>query len=88
MSREAINAAVEEAVSKVLPAADLGGTPHLPRAVIAERIAAVAAHLAKNEVAAARDRDGASWDDVAHAFGISPHNTSERFRTAPIGLPQ
>ena len=87
VSQEAITAAVDEVIAKVLPA-DLGDTPHLPRAVIAGRIAAVAAHLSKSEVAAARDRDGASWYDVPHAFGISPHNESERFRTALIGLPQ
>jgi hypothetical protein len=87
IAHETIDAAVEEALSRLLPA-DLGDKPHLPRAVLAERIAAVASHLEKSEVAAAIDRDGASWGDVAHAFGISLHDAQQRFRTTPRGLPE
>jgi hypothetical protein len=81
-----IESAVEVALGNLLPAG-AGGATHLARAVMAERIAAAAAHLSKNEVTAARESDGASWDDVAHAFGISAHDAHERFRTRGLGLP-
>jgi hypothetical protein len=60
----------------------------LTRAVIADRISAVAKHCSRDEVAAAVDTGGTSWDDVAHAFGISTQDAHERFRTAPRGLPE
>jgi hypothetical protein len=82
-----IDAAVESALAAVLPA-DLGDKPHLARAVIAEQISAVAKHRSRNEVAAALEQDGSSWDDVAQAFGISTHDAHEHFRTAPMGLPE
>jgi hypothetical protein len=87
VAQEAIDAAVESAVSQALPA-DVGDKTHLARAVIADRIAAVAKHRSRDEVAAAVNEDGTSWDDIAHAFGISPHDAHERFRTSPRGLPE
>ena len=87
VAQEAIDAAVESALSQVLHT-DLGDRTHLARAVIADRIAAVAKHRSRDEVAAAIDLDGRSWDEIAHAFGISPHDAHERFRTAPMGLPE
>ena len=87
VAQESIDAAVDEAVSSLLPA-DLGDRPHLVRAVMAERIAAVAAHLSKSEVAASNAQDATSWDDVAHAFGISRHDAEQRFRTSPRGIPE
>jgi hypothetical protein len=87
IAQETIDAAVDEALSHVLPA-DLGDKPHLALAVLAERMAAVAAHRSKSEVAAARDQDGMSWDDIAHAFGISPHDAQQRFLTTARGLPE
>ena len=87
VAQEAIDAAVESALSQVLHT-DLGDRTHLARAVIADRIAAVAKHRSRDEVAAAIDLDGTSWDEIAHAFGISPHDAHERFRTAPMGLPE
>jgi acyl-CoA reductase-like NAD-dependent aldehyde dehydrogenase len=85
VTHEALDAAVDQALAALLPAGDQS---HLARAAIAERLAAVAAHHATNEVAAARDQDGASWDDVAHAFGLSPRDAQARFRTRPPGLPE
>jgi hypothetical protein len=78
---------VESALAAVLPAG-LGDKSHLARAVIAERISAVAKHRSRDEVAAALEEDGTTWDDVAHAFGISTHDAHEHFRTAPMGLPE
>jgi hypothetical protein len=87
VAQEAIDAAVESALSQLVNA-DVGDKAHVARAVIADRLAAVAKHRARDEVAAAVDSDGTSWDEIAHAFGISPHDARERFRTAPRGLPE
>jgi hypothetical protein len=86
VSPEAIQTAVEDALSRVLPD-DLGGRSHLARAVVAQRIAAVANHQVHREVTAACEQDAMSWDDIGHAFGISPKTARERFRDAPMGLP-
>jgi hypothetical protein len=83
---EAIAKAFDDALSSVLPA-DLGAPAHLVRALTAQRFAAVANHREHTEVAAANEQDGMSWDDIGHAFGISPSTARERFRTAPMGLP-
>jgi hypothetical protein len=83
---EQIEKALDDALTAVLPA-DLGARPHLARAVIAQRLAAVANHRSHAEVTAACERDATSWEDVAHAFGISPETARQRFRTAPMGLP-
>jgi hypothetical protein len=48
----------------------------------------VAKHQSRNEVSSALEKDGMSWDDIAHAFGISVHDAHEHFRTAPMGLPE
>jgi hypothetical protein len=56
--------------------------------VIAERISAVAHHRSRDEVSAACQEDGMSWDDIGHAFGMSPKNAQEHFGTKPAGLPQ
>jgi hypothetical protein len=88
VDQQRIDAAVEEALAKVLPA-DLGAKPHLARSIIAERISAVALHICRTEVAAARDGQEATWEEVAHSFGISPHDANERFRTSgSLGVPQ
>ena len=63
------------------------GQSHLARAVIAQRIAAVANKRSHTEVTAAQEDGATSWDDVGHAFGISPRTARERFRTEPMGLP-
>jgi hypothetical protein len=80
-----IDEAVHDALASLLPR-NLGGQPHLTRAVIADRIAAAATRLSRAEVMAARDRDGATWDDVADAFGVTRQAAHERFRTGPDGL--
>src|SRR3954451_19771912 len=84
-SQRRIETAVEEALSGLLPSA-LGKQPHLARAVVAEKLAAAATRLARAEVMAARDEDGAIWDDVAEAFGVSRQAAHERGRTGPEGL--
>jgi hypothetical protein len=86
VSTEAVHAAVDLAMAHAVPA-ELGERSHLVRAVIAERIGAVAEHTARNEVTAARQDDDATWDEVAHAFGISRQDAEQRFRTRPLGLP-
>ena len=80
-----IDAAVDAALAAVLPV-DLGDQPKLVRTVLAQRLAAAATRLSRAEVMAARDHDGATWDDVAQAFGISRQAAHERFRTGPDGL--
>jgi hypothetical protein len=80
-----IDQAVREALAALLPRT-LGDQPHLTRAVIADRIAAAATRLSRAEVMAARDHDGATWDDVADAFGVTRQAAHERFRTGPDGL--
>jgi len=86
ISLEAIEEALDEALSRVLPD-DLGDHMHLARALTAQRFAAVANHRVHSEVSAATQVEGASWDDIGHAFGISVATAKERFRTAPMGLP-
>src|SRR6478609_5905491 len=87
ISQQTIDAAVDEAIAAVL-SGDLASEPHLARAVIAERISAVAHHRSRDEVSAACDVDGASWEEIGHAFGMSPKNAHEHFGTKPSGLPQ
>jgi hypothetical protein len=80
-----IDRAVLDALAGLLPT-QLGEQPHLTRAVLADRIAAAATRLSRVEVMAARDRDDATWDDVAAAFAITRQAAHERFRTGPDGL--
>ena len=84
-SQRSIDAAVDAAVGDLLPRA-LGDRPHLVRAVVADRVATAATRLSRAEVMAARELDGATWDDVAEAFGVSRQAAHERFRTGPDGL--
>src|SRR5947207_1250430 len=80
-----IDRAVHDALAAVLPP-HLGEQPRLTRAVLADRLAAAATRLSRAEVMAARERDDATWDDVAAAFGITRQAAHERFRTGPDGL--
>ena len=59
--------------------------PHLARAVVAQRLAESAARLARLEVAAARELDDATWQDVGDAFGIIRQSAHERFGSGPDG---
>ena len=85
VTQESIDTAVDEAIARVL--SGVPDEPHLARAVIAERISAVAHHRSRDEVAAACE-GGSSWDDIGHAFGMSPQNAKEHFGSKPAGLPQ
>jgi hypothetical protein len=86
ITQQTIDAAVDEAIAGVL-SGDLASQPHLARAVVAERISAVAHHRSRDEVSAAC-KDGVSWDDIGHAFGMSPTNAQAHFGAKPSGLPQ
>ena len=57
----------------------------LARAEALLRNAAAADRLARAEVSAARDHDGASWTDVGDALGVSRQTAHERFRSGPEG---
>ena len=85
LDQQRVDAAVETALANLLDGN--GEQGHLARALVAERLAAVAAHRVRAEVAAARDRDGASWEDVGQAFGVSSHDAHERFRTSAVPVP-
>ena len=87
ITQEAIDAAVDEAIAGVL-AGELASEPHLARAVVAERISAVAHHRSRDEVSAACAVVGASWEDVGHAFGMSATNAREHFGARASVLPQ
>jgi len=80
-----VDRAVEDVLANLLPPS-LGTQPHLTRAVLADQIAAAATRLSRAEVMAAREHDGATWDDVADAFEVTRQSAHERFRTGPDGL--
>ncbi len=63
-----------------------GSQSRLERAAVADRISAAAERLSRAEVMAARDTEGASWQDVGDAFGITRQSAHERFCTGPDGL--
>ncbi len=59
---------------------------HLDKAVLSLRLAEAADWLARVEVMAAREHDGASWANVGQALGINRQAAHERFRTGPEGM--
>lgn len=59
---------------------------HLSKAASALEVAAVAERLARQEVMAARELDGATWEQVGAALGVSRQSAHERFRTGPDGM--
>ncbi len=59
---------------------------HLDKAVLSLRLAEAADWLARVEVVAAREHDGASWADVGQALGVNRQAAHERFRTGPEGM--
>jgi len=87
ITQQVIDAAVDEAIAAVL-AGELASEPHLARAVVAERISAVAHHRSRDEVSSACTVDGASWEDIGHAFGMSPRNAQDHFGATRTGMPQ
>lgn len=77
---------IEEAV-RALVTSEAGSVgSHLERVIAALEVAAAAERLARIEVMAARDMDGASWNEVGKALGVSRQAAHERFRTGPDGL--
>lgn len=59
---------------------------HLRTAAAALALAQAADRLARAEIVLARDEDGATWEDVGEALGISRQAAHERFRTGPDGM--
>jgi hypothetical protein len=59
---------------------------HLDLAVAALGLAGAADRLARVEVIAARNENGATWEDVGDALGVSRQTAHERFRAGPDGL--
>jgi len=80
----ALDRLVRRATRKLLPPG--AGATHLDLAVAALALAAAAGRLARVEVIAARDEEGASWEDVGQALGVSRQTAHERFRAGPDGL--
>ena len=76
---------LDQAVAELV-ASLAGPGAHLDRAVVALAVAGEAERLARAEVIAARELDGASWTDVGKALGVSRQTAHERFRTGPDGM--
>lgn len=72
--------------SRLVPTRRVEGQPHLDAAAAALLLADAADRLARAEVMAARDIDGATWEQVGIALGMSRQSAHERFRTGPDGL--
>lgn len=84
---EVVRRAVEElALSAGQPRQNRRAEPsgHLLLAVAAARFAAAADRIAHAHVQLAREKEGATWEQVGEAFGTSRQSAHERFR--PIGL--
>ena len=80
-----IVAAIERLVDDGAVQALAATQPHLARAVVAQQLAESAARLARLEVAAARELDDATWQEVGDAFGIIRQSAHERFGSGPDG---
>lgn len=79
---------LRRAVRRLAPARRMVSTsvsPHLTAAAAALALADAADWLARAEVMAARE-DGATWEQVGEALGISKQGAFERFRTGPGGM--
>lgn len=84
---QAARAAVKRLLtSRLVPTRRVEGQPHLDAAAAALVLADAADRLARAEVMAARDIDGATWEQVGIALGMSRQSAHERFRTGPDGL--
>jgi hypothetical protein len=89
--RRAVESGVQRAVEGLLEGLTASevlsaGQPHLRSAVAALAIAESAERLARAEIIAARDSDGATWEQVGAALGVSRQTAHERFRTGPDGM--
>lgn len=78
--------AAQRLVSLVSMADGDGSQRRLRVAVAARALADAADRLARVEVLAARELDGATWEQVGAAFGVSRQSAHERFRTGPDGM--
>jgi hypothetical protein len=84
---EAARAAIRRLLSsRVVPTRRVEGQPRLDAAAAALLLAEAADRLARAEVMAAREADGATWEQVGTALGMSRQAAHERFRTGPDGL--
>jgi hypothetical protein len=84
---EAARAAVKRLLnSRAVPVRSVEGQPRLDTAAAALLLAEAADRLARAEIIAAREVDGATWEQVGTALGISRQSAHERFRTGPDGL--
>lgn len=83
----AAKAAVQQLVtSPAFRRGVVAAQPHLNLAVAALALAEAADRLAREEVMAAREHDGATWEQVGDAIGVSRQSAHERFRAGPDGL--
>lgn len=80
--------ALDRALESLLRARDgeEGPSRHLRVAAAALALADAADRLAREEILLARDVDGATWEQVGEALGISKQGAFERFRTGPDGM--
>jgi hypothetical protein len=84
---EAARAAVKRLLnSRAEPVRRVDGQPRLEMAAAALLLAEAADRLARAEIIAAREVDGATWEQVGTALGMSRQSAHERFRTGPDGL--
>jgi hypothetical protein len=84
---EAARAAVKRLLnSRAVPVQSVEGQPRLDAAAAALLLAEAADRLARAEIVAAREVDGATWEQVGTALGMSRQSAHERFRTGPDGL--
>ena len=81
----ALGSAVESLVRRTADG-DEALSRHLRVAAAALALADAADRLAREEILFARDADGATWEQVGEALGISKQGAFERFRTGPDGM--
>ena len=85
MARSSGDKAVGQELARLARAVAGPRSSRLERAAALLRIAENADRLARTEVAAARELDGASWTDVGDALGVSRQTAHERYRSGPSG---
>lgn len=85
-ARAEAEVAAQRLASVVTMALGDGSQQRLRVAVAARALADAADRLARVEVLAARELDGATWEQVGEAFGVSRQSAHERFRTGPDGM--
>jgi hypothetical protein len=83
---QAVHTAVEELLAGQGDSHNRPTSRHLRVAVAALKVAEAADRFARTEIMAARDEDGATWEDVGQALDITRQAAHERFRTGPDGM--